>query len=144
MCSHAGVVAFDLPLSIEAPSLARSLVAAHACPEHAKEAVEAAQLVATELATCAVLYGKPPITLELECSTSELTVAVSHSAVGAPVHDVPVDEDGGLRSALLGRFTQAWGIDHTAEGRRLWGRLPTGAQLLGADPGAEASRGPAA
>lgn len=144
MCSHAGVAAFDLPPSIEAPSRARALVAEHACPEHAKESVEAAQLVATELATCAVLYGKPPVTLELECSGSELTVAVSHSAVGAPVNDVPVDEDGGLRSALLGRLTQAWGIEHTADGRRLWGRLATGAALVRVDPGTEARRGPAA
>lgn len=144
MCTCAGVAVFDLPWSIEAPSLARSLVAEHACRVHAKGSVEAAQLVATELATCAVLYGRPPVTLELECSESELTVTVSHSAVGAPVHDVPVDEDGGLRSALLGRLTQAWGIEQTSDGRRLWGRLATGTAMIVTDPEAATRRGPAA
>lgn len=143
VCSCTGEVVFELPHSIDAPARARALVEEHLCPVHARNALAAAQLVVTELATCAVLYGKPPIRLDLDCLESQVRVSVTHRTEHAAVTDIPVDEDGVLRAALLAKVTRSWGIDRTPDGRRLWGCLPTG--TLPRSQGGQGTRsGPAA
>lgn len=126
VCSTTGGALFELPHTIEAPAQARALVQRHICREHGRDARTAAQLAVTELATCAVLYGKPPISLELECGVNELRIAVAHRTEGVPVVDIPIDEEGGLRAAMLAKLSRSWGIDRTEDGRRLWCSLPTG------------------
>ncbi len=126
VCSSTDVLMFELPHSVEAPGAARALVDRHLCPEHGRDAVAAAKLLVSELATCAVLYGKPPVTLSLECGVSWLRVSVFHRADGSAPADVPIDEDGGLRSALLAKLSRSWGVDHIPGGRTLWSCLPTG------------------
>lgn len=126
MCSSTDVLMFELPHSIEAPGMARALVDEHLCADHARDAVAAAQVLVTELATCAVLYGKPPITLSLECGVSWVRVSVFHRAEGSASSDVPIDEDGGLRSAILAKLSRSWGVDYIPGGRTLWSCLPTG------------------
>jgi hypothetical protein len=133
---------FELPHTMEAPARARAHVQSHLCPQHGRDAGTAAQLAVTELATCAVLYGKPPIRLELECGVSQLRIAVVHRAEGAPVAEIPIDEDGGLRSALLAKLSRSWGVDRTPDGRQLWCLLPTGAMPAPVPPPTGARRGP--
>jgi hypothetical protein len=106
----------------------------HLCHEHGGDARTAAQLAVTELATCAVLYGKPPISLELECGVTQLRIAVAHRTEGAPVEEIPMDEDAGLRTAVLAKLSRAWGVDPTSDGRQLWCCLPTGVAPALADP----------
>lgn len=125
---------FELSNTIEAPAQARAHVLRHLCPEHGHDARTAAQIAVTELATCAFLYGKAPIVLELECGVSHLRVALTHRVEGAPVTEIPIDEDGGLRSALLARFSGSWGVEAIAEGRQLWCCLPTGVTPVPAGP----------
>jgi len=127
LCDVTDAVMFELPHTIQAPAEGRNLVAGHACPEHAQAAVGAAQVVVSELGTCAVLYGKPPIVLGLDCAVTRLRIAVTHRAAGSLVREIPVDEDGGLRSALLTRLATSWGIERGPESRTLWSSLPTGA-----------------
>lgn len=133
---------FELPHTIEAPAQARALVLRHMCPEHGRDARTAAQLAVTELATCAVLYGKPPISLELECGVSELRIAIAHRTQGAPVADIPIDEDGGLRTAMLAKLSRSWGVDSTADVRQLWCCLPTGVMPALAEPRQGTRSGP--
>lgn len=132
---------FELANTIEAPAQARVHVQRHLCPEHGDDVRTAAQIAVTELATCAFLYGKAPIMLELECGVSHLRVALTHRVEGAPVTEIPIDEDGGLRSALLVRFSGSWGVDAVAEGRQLWCCLPTGVTPVRGGPPPEATRG---
>ena len=127
MCTRTDTLSFELPRSVEAPGLARILVKENLCAEHGKAAAAATQLLATELTTCAVLYGSPPIRLELECSEDRLSVSVSHSTSADDVAEVPIDEAGGLRSALLDKLARSWGVAQIDGGRRLWCVLPTGA-----------------
>jgi hypothetical protein len=134
---------FELPHTIEAPAQARALVQRHMCLEHGRDVRTAAQLAVTELATCAVLYGKPPINLQLECGVSQLRIAVAHRTQGAPVADIPIDEDGGLRTALLAKLSRSWGVDSTHDGRRLWCCLPTGFMPAMAEPRLGTRNGPA-
>jgi hypothetical protein len=125
VCSSTQEAVFELPHSIEAPALARTLLERHLCPVHGQDALAAAQLVVTELATCAVLYGKPPVRLDIDCGTTQLRIAVTHRTEG-PTPDIPLDDNGVVRAALIAKLTRAWGIDRTPEGRELWGSLPTG------------------
>ncbi len=127
MCGTTDVIEVDLPRSLEAPAQARRMIEQHLCHEHGRAALAAAQLLATELATCAVLYGDPPITLRLECEVTRLWISVSHEVEGSAPADIPIDEDGGLRSALLAKLSRSWGVDHVERGRVLWSCVPTGA-----------------
>jgi hypothetical protein len=111
---------------MHAPLQARQLVERHVCAMHGQAAVEPAQVLVSELATCAVLYGKPPIVLDLECGVSQLRLGVTHRATGSLVRDIPVDEAGGLRSAVLSRLSRSWGVERAPETRRLWSAVPTG------------------
>ena len=127
MCEVSDAVMFELPQTLRAPSEARELVEHHLCPVHGRDAVNAAQVVASELATCAVLYGWPPIVLDLHCAESELRIAVTHQADSAFVRDIPIDEEGGLRTAILSKLTRSWGVERTPQARTLWTSVPTGA-----------------
>jgi hypothetical protein len=143
LCSVTDEAVFELPHSIEAPPRARVLVERHLCPVHGQGALAAAQLVVTELATCAVLYGKPPVRLGLDCGITELRIAVTHRTEGTPVPEIPLDEDGVLRSALIAKLTRTWGIDRTPEGRELWCCLPTGVLPSRSERGPATRSGPA-
>lgn len=135
MCESTDAQAFELPHTIEAPSTARELVAQHVCPDHGRDALAAAQLVVSELATCAVLYGRPPVTLVLECGVSQMCVSVTHRTDAETIAEIPIDEDGGLRSALLAKLSRSWGVQATPGGRTLWSSLATGAlPMRSADP----------
>lgn len=127
MCTRTDTLSVELPRSVEAPGLARKLVTESLCIEHAQAALAATQLLATELTTCAVLYGSPPIRLEVECTEDRLRIAVTHSTTVQDVAEVPIDEEGGLRSALLDKLSRSWGVERIPGGRRLWCVLPTGA-----------------
>jgi hypothetical protein len=143
VCSSTDVASFELPHSIEAPSAARDAVERHLCPEHGREALAAAQVLVTELATCAVLYGVPPVTLELECGVTWLRISVTHHADGTAAGDIPIDEAGGLRSALLAKLSRSWGVDRTPGGRRLWSSIPTGFLPTRSETGMASRSGPA-
>lgn len=135
MCESTDAQAFELPHTIEAPSTARELVAQHVCPDHGRDALAAAQLLVSELATCAVLYGRPPVTLVLECGVSQMCVSVTHRTDAETIAEIPIDEDGGLRSALLAKLSRSWGVQATPGGRTLWSSLATGAlPMRSADP----------
>lgn len=135
MCESTAAQAFELPHTIEAPGTARELVAQHMCPDHGRDALAATQLLVTELATCAVLYGSPPVTLVLECGVTQMCVSVTHRTDADTVAEIPIDDDGGLRSALLTKLSRSWGVEATPGGRTLWSSLATGAlPLRSADP----------
>lgn len=127
VCEVSDAVMFELPQTFRAPSEARELVEQHVCPMHGLDALGAAQVVVSELATCAVLYGKPPIVLDLHCGVSELRIAVTHQAESAFARDIPIDEEGGLRTAVLSELSSSWGVDRSPNARTLWTSLPTGA-----------------
>jgi hypothetical protein len=143
VCSSTDEAVFELPHSIEAPAQARTLIERHLCLEHGQDALAAAQLVVTELATCAVLYGKPPVRLDLDCGVTRLRIAVTHRTEGRPAPEIPVDEDGVLRAALIAKLTRTWGIAPTPEGRELWCSLPTGVPPPRSERGPATRSGPA-
>jgi hypothetical protein len=140
VCTTTAAAGFELDRSIETPGRARVIVGMHLCPVHGTDALPAAQLLVTELATCAVLYGSTPLRLELDCEVSHLRITVTHGVpAGWAAEDLPIDEDGGLRSALLDKLARSWGAEAVdGAGRRLWCRLPTG-HVPDAGPGPKLS-----
>lgn len=126
MCEATDALMFELPQTLQAPAQARELVEQYLCPVHGKAALGAARLVVSELATCAVLYGKPPIVLDLGCALTELRIAVTHRAEGSLVRDIPIDEESGLRSAVLSTLSRSWGVERGPDARTLWSMLPAG------------------
>jgi len=142
VCESTDAQAFELPHTIEAPGAARELVAEHLCPDHGRDALAAAQVLVTELVTCAVLYGRPPVTLILECGVNQMWVSVTHRTDADTVAEVPIDDEGGLRSALLAKLSRSWGVEATPGGRTLWSSLATGALPVRSDDGWSARTGP--
>jgi anti-sigma regulatory factor (Ser/Thr protein kinase) len=122
----ADAVMFELSGTVQAPGEARGLVEHYVCRVHGKRALEAAQVVVSELTTAAVLYGEAPIVLDLSCEVNDVRVAVTHRAEGSLVRDIPIDEEGGLRSAMLAELSSSWGVERGLDARTLWSLVPTG------------------
>jgi hypothetical protein len=128
VCTSTPSAEFALDRSIETPGHARGITEVHVCRVHGMEALPAAKLLVTELITCAVLYGQAPVRLSLDCQEGQLLIVVTHGVpAGATAEELPIDEAGGLRSALLDKLSRSWGAERSGEtDRRLWCLIPTG------------------
>lgn len=119
-----------LPDSVESPGRARLFVREALCREHAPLALAAAELVASEMVSRAVLQGGAPVDLVVSCRLDEVRVVVSEHRVVAPD---AVDAYEALRSELLGKVARRSGTADTPEGRVHWCEVPTGYLPVHAD-----------
>ncbi len=88
-------------------------------------------LIASELVTNAVNHGRPPITLRVSRTTSELLLEVIDAAGHVPrvLRPGPADDHGrGLH--LVSTLAQKWGTRRTEQGKAVWCTVPFAA----ADP----------
>lgn len=113
------------PDSKFSPMHARAFVREHGCPEHASAALGALLLVTSELVTNAVLYGAPPITVQLRCLGTEVHVVVGDLGIGLP------DGQGapgspGLGLLIVADVADEWGTTTLSSGKEVWCRVPTG------------------
>lgn len=122
MCDVTADAEVELPSSLQSPALARDFVEEHACAAHAGRAAVAVQLLASELVTNAVLYGSPPITLELSCSAYALQLRVSEQARA----DAPAPASDGLGMLLVDKVAHEWGTTPTRTGKTVWCTVRTG------------------
>jgi hypothetical protein len=122
-CSSSRPADCLLPRSLEAPAHARRFVHDVLCREHGSDALEAAELVASELVTHAVLYGHPPFEIAVECRLWDLRLTVSDGRAEEPELTDPSDE---LRVMLLRKVTRNSGTTVTATGKSRWYDIPTG------------------
>jgi hypothetical protein len=82
-------------------------------------------LLVTELATNAVLHGRPPIQLRLRRTAAHIVVEVDDSATFLPrkLRPTPEDEHGrGLQ--LVSLLAHRWGTRPTATGKSVWCVFP--------------------
>jgi hypothetical protein len=118
------------PDSVESPARARQFVMESICPEHGSLALAAAQLVASELVTRAVLQGGAPVNLTIACRLDEIRIEVAE-------HETPTPGAGdafeALRSELLHKVARRNGTIDTGAGRIHWCEVPTGYLPLRAD-----------
>ncbi len=116
--------------SFESPGRARQFVFDALCREHGPLALVAAQLVASELVTRAVLQAGAPVLLTVTCRLDEIRVDVAELQVTelGPVHAYEV-----LRSELLSKISRRNGTIDTGAGRLHWCEVPTGYLPVHAD-----------
>lgn len=123
MCTSTPPSGCVLPNSVEAPGMARSFARESVCHEHGREAEAAVTLLANELVTDAVLVGEAPLSLTMECRTSEIAIAVVQPGPVASVSETPHRR---LSMLLIDKVSREWGVDATANVTRHWCRVPTG------------------
>ncbi len=83
-----GVLVVDPPLDLRAPALARQQVAGHGAahaPDRAREAVDEAVPLVSELVTNALRYGAAPLTLRVRVRSNGIHVGVSDASRHLPV-----------------------------------------------------------
>jgi hypothetical protein len=100
-------------------------VAGHCCATHGYLARDALMLITSELVTNAVLYGSPPITVQLCCHVTEVRLTVGDTGTWHPEGQGPSKGLGtGLR--IVAGIAKEWGTTPLADGKEVWCRVPTG------------------
>jgi anti-sigma regulatory factor (Ser/Thr protein kinase) len=113
-----------LPKNLQGPVLARRAVeevAADAGIAH--EENEALLVIASELATNAIIHGAEPVMLAVSCLDSEVTVEVADGDpclehVELRVEDQPAPGGRGLR--IVAELADRWGIRRSRPGKTVW------------------------
>lgn len=123
-------VIIELHANLEAPSIARRYVAAHAAAL-SHDLVDDAELLVSELVTNAVLHGLPTITLMLNLDPPGIGVGVHDASDQLPTRPgaVPgVDDVGGRGLLIVAALASAWGVEKAEDGpgKTVWFRLSTG------------------
>ena len=110
------------PLS---PSSARAAAAEAVTELHLEPMADDVSLVVSELVTNAVRYAEPPVTLEIEATDDEVTIAVADGSPGRPNRrDADVDEEGGRGLALIDLLATETGVRPHPPGKTVWAALP--------------------
>jgi anti-sigma regulatory factor (Ser/Thr protein kinase) len=123
MCATTPPAEMRLPSTVQAPGTAREFLRAAACATHHARVLDEAELLVSELVTNAVLHGAPPITVRVECDSSDgLRVAVTDRSPDPAVPRAagPLDESGrGIR--LVDVISDRWGVrTRSGEGKDVW------------------------
>jgi hypothetical protein len=109
---------------MQAPALARGFVQSSLCREHAQAAEAVVTLLTDELVTQALLYGAPPVTVTLTCTTTEVTVEVADCS---PEPAAPSSPDQRLSMLLVDKISHDRGVERTGAGKVAWCKVPSGA-----------------
>ncbi|HET7356966.1 MAG TPA: hypothetical protein VFJ09_09865 [Nocardioidaceae bacterium] len=114
-----------LPRSVLAAGRARQFVDEHLCAEHARSALSAATLAASEMVTEAVLTGDGEIDLNLSCQATTVTLAVTFPTDGAE-HDERLRLVDDVAARIIEGISRGSGAGVVEGRRRIWCTIPTG------------------
>jgi anti-sigma regulatory factor (Ser/Thr protein kinase) len=111
----------ELPVSREAPALAREFLRSATCAEHHSAVLDDAVLMVSELVTNSVLHGGPPVVVAVDCTEDTLQVRVrdGSSALPAP-RDADQTDENGRGLALVAEMSVDWGVDPVEDGKHVW------------------------
>lgn len=128
MCVATPRSELTLPADARSAGVAREWARCSACQEHARDVLEEALLLITELVTNAVLHGGPPIILSMNCDGAVLHVRVRDGATAAPaVRAAGPQDEGGRGLTLVELLTSTWGVvpvaDNYGAGKAVWFEL---------------------
>jgi anti-sigma regulatory factor (Ser/Thr protein kinase) len=112
-----------LPPDLRSPARARGFVVQHLVEHRLLTLVDPVRLVASELATNAVVHAQTPFTLTLAERADAVTVSVEDARPGLVPHLDPFGTPGehghGLR--IVDLLSQDWGVSTDAEGaKQVW------------------------
>ena len=108
--------------------------------EHTQELVDAAELMACELATNCVQHARSDFELAISDGYGEVRVEVSDNGSGRPTLRSPtLLEPSGRGLRIVQSLSKAWGVVPGEDGSRVWFTLAQGG---GVRTAGETSRGP--
>ena len=121
MCQATPRAEQQLPLSDEAPSLARQFLRSASCASHHSEVVEDAVLLVSELVTNSVKHGGPPVVVAVDCDGEALQVRVRDGSSTMPTpRDALQTDESGRGLALVKTLSVDWGVDPEPDGKHVW------------------------
>ena len=121
MCQTTPRAEVELPVSREAPALAREFLRGSTCVEHHSEVVDDAVLLVSELVTNSVLHGGPPVVVAVDCDEATLQVRVRDGSPTLPApRDAASADENGRGLALVAEMSADWGVDTEEDGKHVW------------------------
>ena len=121
MCQTTPRAEVELPVSREAPALARNFLRGSTCVEHHSEVVDDAVLLVSELVTNSVLHGGPPVVVAVDCDEATLQVRVRDGSPALPApRDAASGDENGRGLALVAEMSADWGVDTEEDGKHVW------------------------
>ena len=121
MCQTTPRAEVELPVSREAPALAREFLRGSTCVEHHSEVVDDAVLLVSELVTNSVLHGGPPVVVAVDCDEATLQVRVRDGSPTLPApRDAASGDENGRGLALVAEMSADWGVDTEEDGKHVW------------------------
>ena len=124
MCQVTPRAERELPVSEEAPRLARSFLRRETCAAHGGHVLDDAVLLVSELVTNSVKHGGPPVIVAVECDGEALQVRVRDGSLTMPVpRTAGLNAEDGRGLALVDTLSSAWGVDHDGDGKHVWFKI---------------------
>ena len=121
ICSTSPRAAVELPVSREAPAMAREFLRAASCREHHSAVLDDAVLLVSELVTNSVLHGGPPVVVAVDCDGTTLRVRVRDGSSVAPrPREATESDENGRGMALVAEMSDEWGVDSEPAGKNVW------------------------
>jgi anti-sigma regulatory factor (Ser/Thr protein kinase) len=122
-----------LPPEAASASHAREFVRRQLAQECDADTRETVALVTTELVTNAVLHARTPLRVTIDVVAPVVRVTVEDAARGRPVvrRYEPLEATTGRGLALVEALAQSWGIESTADGKRVWCEIELAGAALG-------------
>jgi anti-sigma regulatory factor (Ser/Thr protein kinase) len=114
----------ELQPSKDAPATSRRAVREEFAGRFPAEAVECAELIASELTTNAVKYGVPDIVLTVHDGDGQLHVELEDRGGSFDPRPDPDPERGGFGLQIVAALADDWGIDDIEDGVRVWAIVP--------------------
>jgi anti-sigma regulatory factor (Ser/Thr protein kinase) len=113
--------------SLRDPSRARQFVRDRVCLKHGLLARGALALATSELVTNAVLYGTPPITVDIGCHVSKVWLSVRDLGEGLASLTQSTPSQGlGLGLKIVDQVSEEWGSLTLEHGSVVWCLIGTG------------------
>lgn len=121
MCQVTPQTQCELPVSLEAPRMARAFLREATCTDHSSHVLDDAVLLVSELVTNSVKHGGPPVVVAVECDGEALRVRVRDGSPASPTpRSAEWDEETGRGLALVESLSAAWGVDADGDGKHVW------------------------
>ncbi|MEW9264547.1 ATP-binding protein [Kineococcus endophyticus] len=111
----------DLPRRLSAVGMARHWATEHCADALSEQGQAVLELLTSEVVANAVLHGREPLTLTVQCEPGEVTVEVTDASPDLPVlKQVAAEATGGRGVALVDALAQRWGAERRGQGKRTW------------------------
>ena len=121
MCQATPRAERELPVSHQAPALARDFLRDSSCTVHHSALVDDALLLTSELVTNSVLHGGPPVVVAVDCDEATLQVRVRDGSPTLPApRDAASGDENGRGLALVAEMSADWGVDTEEDGKHVW------------------------